>query len=71
MAKMVFNEYYGEIPYTLNRLIKGNNVTPSDFATMEDRGFSHDDMIRIIREHSTGKRFNLFEAMEANGGFFR
>lgn len=31
MAKMVYNEWYGEIPFTLNRAIKKYNVSPSDY----------------------------------------
>lgn len=33
---MVFNEYFGEIPVSLNRAIKKYNVSPADYWELED-----------------------------------
>lgn len=56
--KMVMNEWYGEIPVTLNRTLKKYNVPPASFSELEDVYELNDREIdlaqieRFIKKHS-------------------
>jgi hypothetical protein len=52
---MTFDENYGELPMTLMRLIRTNNVSPADFFFMTDVLFpypkSEQDLWNVLAEH--------------------
>lgn len=50
---MVFNEWYGEIPFTLNRTIKKYNVSPADYDNLRDQfGSDFTAIEAFIKENS-------------------
>ena len=59
--KMVYNEWYGEIPFTLNRTIKKFNVSPSDYDLLcEDFGRENHAVIEAkIKEWSPGGYYQM------------
>lgn len=64
--KMVFNEWYGEIPVSLNRMLKKYNVSPADFQTLESYfGDNWANIQDAIRDYSPKGYFNEFLFVEA------
>lgn len=57
---MVYHETYGEIPITLMRTIKKNNVSPADFQSMEYKGMSHGEMLNFIKDNSPNGQFSSY-----------
>lgn len=54
MAKMVFDEYYGELTFALRTAIRKYNVSPSDYRDLEDE-FGEGEYAKIqaaIKERS-------------------
>lgn len=55
MAKMVYDEFYGELTFALRAAIRKNNVSPSDYQMLEyefGQG-NYDAILTAIRERST------------------
>ena len=59
-TKTVYDEWYGEVPKSLHRLIKKHGVSPADFQTMEAEGLSHAQMEDAIVRYSVNGLFQIF-----------
>jgi hypothetical protein len=58
---MTFHECYGELPTTLLRAIKRNNVSQSDYFMLEDEfgAGNFDAFAAAIKARSTGGNYNM------------
>jgi len=53
-AKMVYDEWYGELTFALRAAIRKNNVSPSDYQMLEyefGQG-NYDAILRAVKERS-------------------
>lgn len=58
--KMVYNEWYGELPSGLLTLVKRNNVSPSDYRALEGENLTWEQMADAIRRFSPNGNFQVF-----------
>ena len=60
--KMVFDEWYGELPAKLLRLVKKHNVSPADYQDLEDLCENDFDlMAKAIVDCSQNGCFSSYE----------
>ena len=55
MAKMVYDEWYGELTFALRAAIRKHNVSPSDYRELEDEfgEGNYDDILAAVKQRST------------------
>lgn len=65
--KMIHNEWFGEIPYSLHLMLKKYNVSPADFYMMEgEYGGEWHRYERAIIQNSCNSKFDTYLWMERN-----
>lgn len=69
MAKMIFDEWYGEISYAQRAAYRKFNVSPSDHDDLvrvfgED---AHADITAAVKKYSSNNNFSTFQMMQEEG----
>jgi len=61
MAKIVFDERYGNVSYAQRAAYRKYNVSPSDHDSLENAyGDDHDAITAAVKRHSDSGMFDLF-----------
>ena len=73
MAKMVYDEQYGDLTFALRTAIRKYNVSPSDYWTLQDAlgEDNYTGILAAIKEHSEGGMFNAYRFSQAHYGGWR
>jgi len=71
MAKMVYDEWYGELTFALRLVIKKRNVSPADYTDLQDEFGSdnYDAMKKAIVERSEGGMYRAPWPPARSGSF--
>lgn len=65
MAKIVFEEAYGNLSYAQRAAYRRYNVSPSDHDMLTDivRADAHEDLTQIVKDYSPSGSFDVFAAL--------
>lgn len=65
MAKMVFDEWYGELTFAQRAAYRKYNVSPSDHDTLVERygASNHADITAAVKRNSPQGMFSYFDMM--------
>lgn len=68
MAKMVFDEWYGELTYAQRAAYRKHNVSPSDHDMLVDHfgANAHGEITEAVKKHSTRGSFSIFDLYADN-----
>jgi len=61
MAKMVYDEFYGELTFALRAAIRKNNVAPADYTDLEDEfgAGNFGAILAAVKERSTDGMYQM------------
>ena len=72
MAKMVYDESYGDLTFALRAAIRKYNVSPSDYWDLQDQfgEASYAEMTAAIKKYSPNDNFSSFEMRKGETGSY-